>query len=69
MLSPRGRPWTRRSSLWPWSRSLKSLKISLSSARGDHYFLTVGIMYYLYYYWAAVQTDLLPLGKFHRHIA
>ena len=33
--SPRGRPWPwpRRSS--PWPRSLKSLKIALSSARGQ----------------------------------
>ena len=27
------------SSPWPWSRSLKSSKIVLSSARGKHYFL------------------------------
>ena len=26
-------------SLWPWPRSLKSSKIGLSSARGQHYFL------------------------------
>ena len=24
---------------------------------------------YYYYYWAAVQADLLPLGKVHLHIA
>ena len=29
-------PWPRRSS--PWPRGLKSLKIGLSSARGQHYF-------------------------------
>ena len=29
------------SSPWPWSRSLKSLKIALFSARGQHYFLNV----------------------------
>ena len=27
------------SSPWPWPRSLKSSKIALSSARGQHYFL------------------------------
>ena len=27
------------SSPWPWPRSLKSTKIALSSARGQHYFL------------------------------
>ena len=34
-------PWPRRSSPWPWPwpRSLKSSKIALSSARGQHYFL------------------------------
>ena len=30
--SPRGRPW-------PWPRNLKSSKIALPSARGQHYFL------------------------------
>ena len=29
--------------LWPWPRSLKSSKIALSSARGQHYFWTVEI--------------------------
>ena len=33
-------PWPRRSSPWPWPRSLKSSKIALSSARGQHYFLS-----------------------------
>ena len=28
-------PWP-----WPWPRSVRSLKIALSSARGQHYFLT-----------------------------
>ena len=32
-------PWPRRSSPWPGPRSLKSSKIALSSARGQHYFL------------------------------
>ena len=32
-------PWSRRSSPWPWLWSLKSSKIALSSARGQHYFL------------------------------
>ena len=34
-------PWPRRSSPWPWPwpRGLKSSKIALSSARGQHYFL------------------------------
>ena len=32
-------PWPRRSSPWPWPRRLKSSKIGLSSARGQHYFL------------------------------
>ena len=47
--SPRGRPWLQGvlddtfSSPWPWPRSLKSSKIALSSARGQHYFLTVKI--------------------------
>ena len=31
--------WPRRSSPWPWPRGLKSSKIGLSSARGQHYFL------------------------------
>ena len=30
-------PWPRSSSPWPWPRSLRSLKIALSSARGQHY--------------------------------
>ena len=30
-------------SAWPWPRSLKSSKIALSSARGQHYFLTAEI--------------------------
>ena len=34
-----GSPWARRSSPWPWPRSLKSSKIALSSDRGQHYFL------------------------------
>ena len=37
--SPRGRPWPRRSSLWPWPRSLKFSKTGLSSARGQHFLL------------------------------
>ena len=39
--SPWPWPWPRRSSPWPWPwpRSLKSSKIGLSSARGQHYFL------------------------------
>ena len=39
--SPWPWPWPRRSSPWPWPwpRSLKSSKIALSSARGQHYFL------------------------------
>ena len=32
-------PWPRRSSPWPCPRGLKSSKISLSSARGQHFFL------------------------------
>ena len=34
-------PWPRRSSPWPWPwpRNLKSSKIALSSARGQHHFL------------------------------
>ena len=32
-------PWPRRSSPWPWPRGLKSSKIGLSSAWGQHYFL------------------------------
>ena len=32
-------PWPRRSSPWPWPRGLKSSKIGLSSARGQHFFL------------------------------
>ena len=31
--------WPRKSSPWPWPQSLKSSKIALSSARGQHYFL------------------------------
>ena len=39
--SPWPWPWPRRSSPWPWPwpRGLKSSKIGLSSARGQHYFL------------------------------
>ena len=39
--SPWPWPWPRRSSPWPWPwpRSLKSSKIALSLARGQHYFL------------------------------
>ena len=33
-------PWPRRSSHWPWPRGLKSSKIGLSSARGQHYILS-----------------------------
>ena len=33
-------PWSRRLSPWPWPQSLKPSKIALSSARGQHYFLT-----------------------------
>ena len=33
------------SSPWPWPRSLKSSKIALSSARGQHYFWTVEILF------------------------
>ena len=32
------------SSPWPWPRSLRSSKIALSSARGQHYILTVEIL-------------------------
>ena len=32
-------PWP-----WPWPRSLRSSKIALSSARGQHYFWTVEIL-------------------------
>ena len=32
-------PWPRRSSLWPWSRGLKSSIIALSSVWEQHYFL------------------------------
>ena len=32
-------PWPRRSSPWPWPRGLKSSKIGLSSAQGQHFFL------------------------------
>ena len=32
------------SSPWPWPRSLRSSKIALSSARGQHYLLTVEIL-------------------------
>ena len=32
-------PWPRRSSPWPWPRSLKSSKIALSLARVQQYFL------------------------------
>ena len=34
-------PWPRRSSLWLWPRGLKSSKIALSWAWGQHYFLMV----------------------------
>ena len=37
--SPPGRPWPQRSSPWPWPRSLKSSKIVLPSARGQHFLL------------------------------
>ena len=40
---PRGHtfcsPWPRKSSPWPWPRSLISSKIALSSVRGQQYFL------------------------------
>ena len=58
--SPRGRPCPRgrsrghilkvlglgleTSSPWPWPRSLRSSKLALSSARGQHYFWTVEIL-------------------------
>ena len=45
--------WPRRSS--PWPRSLKSSKISLSSARGQHYFLNR---------WNFVGKRQKPRGKF-----
>ena len=43
------------SSPWPWPRSLKSSKIALFSARGQHYFL---------YSWNFVGTRQKPCGKF-----
>ena len=46
-------PWPRRSS--PWPRSLKSSKIALSSARGQHYFLNR---------WNFVGKCQKPRGKF-----
>ena len=62
--SPRGRPcpedtfWSpspRRSSPWPWTRSLKSSKSALSSAWEQHYFLNR---------WIFVGKRLKPRGKF-----
>ena len=64
---PRGRPWPRghilksiglgleASSPWPWPRSLRSSKIALSSARGQHYFLNR---------WNFVGKRPKPRGKF-----
>ena len=43
------------SSPWPWPRSLKSSKIALSSARGEHYFLNS---------WNFVGKRQKPRGKF-----
>ena len=43
------------SSPWPWPRSLKSSKIALSSARGQHYFLNS---------WNFVGKRQKPRGKF-----
>ena len=43
------------SSPWPWPRSLKSSKIGLSSARGQHYFLNS---------WNFVGKRQKPRGKF-----
>ena len=37
-------PWPRRSSPWSWPRGLKSSKIALSSARGQHFFWIVEIL-------------------------
>ena len=55
--SPWPWPWPRRSSPWPWPwpRSLKSSKIALSSARGQHYFLNS---------WNFVGKRQKPRGKF-----
>ena len=43
------------SSPWPWPRSLRSLKIALSSARGQHYLLNR---------WNFVEKRQKPRGKF-----
>ena len=43
------------SSPWPWPRSLRSSKIALSSARGQHYFLNS---------WNFVGKRQKPRGKF-----
>ena len=40
---------------WPWPRSLRSSKIALSSARGQHYFLNR---------WNFVRKRQKPRGKF-----
>ena len=43
-------PWPRKSSPWPWPRSLQVLKNALSWAREQHYFLTC-------WKWAKVMTN------------
>ena len=43
-------PWARKSSPWPWPRSLQVLKNALSWAREQHYFLTC-------WKWAKVMTN------------
>ena len=69
-------PWP-----WPWPRSLRSSKIALSSARGQHYFWTVEILLktpetsrkirkYLFYFAQLErrlsQAGLPPQLKFHQ---
>ena len=66
---------------WPWPRSLRSSKIALSSARGQHYFWTVEILLktpetsqkickYLFYFAQLErrlsQAGLPPQLKFHQ---
>ena len=49
-------PWPRRSSFWPWHRSLHVLENALSSARGQRYFLTC-------WKWAKVMTNTVSRWK------
>ena len=51
--------WPRRSSPWPWPRSLKSTKIALSSARWQHYFWIVKIFFCEHFYFGVRLKNFL----------